>query len=66
MVQHGPRSWGLGEITAAHIDRLRVLSIQCGGWVVHWENDAGRKFVPMAKWLGMYARERALWTKGKP
>ncbi len=43
-LQNGPTRFGMGDITAEDIARLRALSEKAGGW---WRYD---EFVPIAEW----------------
>lgn len=57
MVQGGPRRFGMGEVSEEDVQRLRVLSNECGGWIV-WNMDKGdTSFVPLAEWEAIYAAE---------
>lgn len=45
----GPYKYGRLQFTAEHVERLRMLSEQCGGWV-RFQDDGEETFVPLADW----------------
>ena len=58
--------WGMAQVTAVALERLRVLSAACGGWV-RWrdrdrERTGGPVFVPLAEWTERHAR----WVASLP
>ena len=55
-VLNGPREYGHGLISQAHIDSLRQLSKECGGWI-YFDGQHEETFIPMLKWEKMFARE---------
>jgi len=48
-VVSGPRQVGRLHVTVEHIDRLRRLSADCGGWIT-FDDVAEETFVPIEQW----------------
>lgn len=51
-VLHGPRRFGMGEITEGDIAELKRLSEKAGGWWT-WQGeaaDSGEEFVTLDEW----------------
>jgi hypothetical protein len=49
----GPREYGRLNITNSHINSLRSLSDECGGWI--YFDDASREtFIPIDAWKAKY------------
>ena len=49
----GPFRYGRLELTTTHIERLRVLSESCGGWIL-FDDDLEEAFVPADRWKSIY------------
>ena len=45
----GPYKYGRLLLTSEHVDRLRLLSAECGGWI-RFHDDAEERFVPLSEW----------------
>jgi len=52
-VESGPCRYGRLDLTAMHIDRLKQLSVSCGGWV-EFHGDGEETFVPIERWRDLY------------
>ncbi len=48
-VVFGPYTLGRLQFTDEHVERLRILSEQCGGWV-RFQDDGEETFVPIGEW----------------
>jgi hypothetical protein len=51
-LQSGPRNYGQIVLTEEVIQRLRELSVRCGGWVA-WDGDE-EVFVPLSLWTEVF------------
>jgi hypothetical protein len=58
-INAGPRRYGQLELSTHHLERLRVLSNACGGWV-RFDDMAGEEvFVPLGTWKDLVAKRAA-------
>ncbi len=53
-IVQGPIRYGHLDISDEHIEHLRFLSDQCGGWVFY-HRSAGPCWVPLIEWQDIYA-----------
>ena len=53
-VLEGPRGYGQTIIDKKHIESLKELSKQCGGWIIFDDEEQDETFVPMEQWLRLY------------
>lgn len=58
-VVEGPFRYGRLEIELEHVERLKSLSSNCGGWVV-FDDVREEVFLPLQDWNGVYDSTRAL------
>lgn len=53
VVEDPPFEYGLMTLEEMYIQRLRVLSEACGGWIICDKQDY-EMFVPLAEWERLY------------
>lgn len=54
-VVRGPSDWGLGQIQASEVDKIKRLSDKCGGWWI-WDEEVSREiFVTSSEWDVIFA-----------
>ena len=49
----GPRDYGRLKITNSHIDKLKALSDECGGWI-YFDDASEETFIPIDVWNAKY------------
>ena len=52
-VLEGPCGYGQTIIGQKHIESLKELSKQCGGWII-FDEEQEEAFIPMEQWLRLY------------
>lgn len=55
-VTSGPQQFGRLNLTQEHIQRLRELSKQCGGWII-FDDEHEHTWVPILKWKRRYEQQ---------